>query len=340
MERGFEITWASLWRIVGMLLLFSVLYFAMDIWIAVLLAIVISSALDPSVSWLEKRRIPRIVSTLGIFILLIFILALILYAVVPIALSEVTVLLKSVGTIDIPALGLQSVSKIIAIINGGLENLTNVLLSGNVSFGSIISQFVGGATLAISTFVLSFYLTVDRDGVEKFLLAVLPPAYEEKILDVYFKTRTKIGSWLYGQIFLSLSIGFSAFIGLWLIGVKYSLVLGILTGIFEIVPFVGPIVSGAIAFLIAVASSFTAGIYVFLLYLLIHQVESLVLTPIFMRMTTSLHPAAVLISLLVGAKLFGVVGLILAVPVTVMLQELIEGWTVEKSRRRASAASV
>lgn len=336
-DKGFDITWASLWRIAGILILFSVLYLAMDIWIAVLLAIVISSALDPSVNWLESKRIPRILSTLGIFIAITFVLALILYAVVPIALSELTILLKTIGTVGIPALGLQEAAKIINVINEGLGQLTNTLLSGNISFGSIVSKFVGGATLAISTFGLSFYLTVDRDGVEKFLIAVLPSGYEDRILDVYFKTRKKIGNWLYGQVLLSLSIGLSAFIGLWFIGVKYSLVLGILTAILEIVPFAGPILSGAIAFLIAVSSSFTVGIYVFLLYLMIHQVESLVLTPIFMRMTTSLHPAAILISILVGARLFGVVGIILAVPTTVMLQELIEGWSIEKNKRKSAS---
>ncbi len=340
MEKGFDITWTSLWRIAGMLILFSVLYLAMDIWIAVLLAIVISSALDPSVNWLEKKKIPRIVSTLGIFIVIIFTLALILYAVVPIALSELTVLLKNIGTVGIPALGLQEAARVITIINEGFGHLTNVLLSGDISFASIVSKFVGSATLAISTFGLSFYLTVDRDGVEKFLIAVLPSGYEDRILDVYFKTRKKIGNWLYGQVFLSLSIGLSAFVGLWFIGVKYSLVLGLLSAVLEIVPFAGPILSGAIAFLIALSTSLTMGIYVFLLYLLIHQVESLVLTPIFMRMTTSLHPAAILVSILVGARLFGVIGVILAVPMTVMLQEMIDGWSMEKTRRKASTFSL
>ncbi len=340
MERGFDVTWASLWRIVGMLMLMLVLYLAMDIWLAVLLAIVISSALDASVSWLEKKKLPRIVGTLGIFIVLIFVLALLMYAVVPIALSELSILLKNIGTVGIPALGLQEAAKVIGIINEGLSHLANVLLSGNVSFASIVSKFVGGTSLAISAFVLAFYLTVDRDGVENLLVAILPAGYEDKVLDVYFKTRKKIGNWLYGQVLLSVSIGLSAFIGLWFIGVKYSLVLGLLTGIFEIVPFAGPIISGAVAFLIAISDSYASGTYVFLLYLILHEIESLVLAPIFMRWTTSLHPAAILISLLLGARLFGFVGLILAVPITVMLQELVEGWSNEKTRRKAASLSV
>ena len=334
---GFEVTWTSLWRILGMLILVSVLYIALDIWIAVLLSIIISSALDSSVGWLEKKRIPRVVGTLGIFILAILCLALLLYTVVPIALSELNILLKNIGQVRSPALSFPEAERIIKVINESLGRLTNVLLSGSVSFVDIVSKFIGGLSLAVSVFVLSFYLTVDRDGVEKFILAIMPPGYEDKVLEIYFRTRTKIGRWLYGQIFLSLSVGVAAFLGLWFIGVKYSLILGILAGFLEIVPFVGPILSGAIAFLIAVSQSVNMGIYVFLLFLVIQKAEGIILAPVFMRLTTSLHPAVILISLLVGARLLGVIGLILAVPLSVMLQEIVDHWSNEKTRRRASS---
>jgi len=340
MERGLEISWASLWRILGMLVLVSVLYVAMDIWVAVLLSIVISSALDSSVTWLERKRIPRVIGTLAIFISVILAFALVLYTVVPIALSELNILLKNVGKIENSALSLPEVDKFIDLINESIGKLADLLLSGSASFVDIVSNFIGGLALAVSVFVLSFYLTVDRGGVEKFLRAVMPPGYEEKFLEVYFRTRHKIGQWLYGQIFLSLSVGVAAFLGLWFIGVKYSLVLGIFAGIFEIVPFVGPILSGALAFLVAVSDSWSAGVYVFLMFMLIQQAESIILTPVFMRLTTNLHPAVILISLLVGARLLGFIGFILAVPLAVMLQELVDHWSNEKTKRRASALSL
>ena len=337
MERGLEISWNSLWRIIGMLILVSIFYVALDIWIAVLLSIVISSALDASVTWLEKKRIPRVVGTLGIFILVILILALILYTVVPIALSELNILLKNVGKADKTIFGFEEVAKVIAAVNESLGQLTNVLLSGSASFIDTVSKFLGGLALAIAVFILSFYLTVDRDGVEKFLLAVVPTGYEDKTLEVYYRTREKIGGWLYGQIFLSLSVGVAIFLGLWIIGVKYSLLIGILAGLLEIVPFVGPILSGAIAFLIAISQSFNAGIYTFFLFLLIQQAEGVLLVPIFMKLTTNLHPALILISLLVGAKLLGLVGLIIAVPVAVALQEIMENWSKERTRQKSQS---
>jgi len=335
-----EISWNSLWRILGMLILVSIFYVALDIWVAALLSIVISSALDASVTWLEKKKIPRVVGTLGIFILVILIFALVLYTVVPIALSELNILLKNIGKADKTYFGFEEVAKMIAAVNDSLGKLTNVLLSGSASFIDTVSKFLGSLTLVIAVFILSFYLTVDRDGVEKFLLAVVPTGYEDKTLEVYYRTREKIGGWLYGQIFLSLSIGVAVFLGLWIIGVKYSLVLGILAALLEIVPFVGPILSGAIAFLIAMSQSFNAGIYTFFLFLIIQQAEGVLLAPVFMKLTTNLHPALILISLLIGGRLFGLVGIVIAVPMSVALQEIMENWSKEKTRRKAAALSL
>ncbi len=340
MEKGLEISWNSLWRIIGMLILVSIFYVALDIWVAVLLSIVISSALDASVTWLEKKRIPRVVGALGIFILVILVLALVLYTVVPIALSELNILLKNIGKVDKTYFGFEEAAKMIAAVNESLGKLTNVLLSGSASFIDTVSNFLGSLALALSVFILSFYLTVDRDGVEKFLLAVVPTGYEDKTLEVYYRTRQKIGGWLYGQIFLSLSIGVSVFLGLWIIGVKYSLVIGILAALLEIVPFVGPILSGAIAFLIAISQSFNVGIYALILFLIIQQAVGTLLAPLFMKLTTNLHPALILVSLLVGGRLLGLVGIIIAVPVSVALQEIMENWSKEKVKRRASALSL
>ncbi|NCN52868.1 AI-2E family transporter [Candidatus Wolfebacteria bacterium] len=333
MDKNFDITWVSLWRIVGMLLLVSVFYIALDVWIAVLLAVVVSSALDPSVSWLEKKRIPRVVGAVGVFAIFIGLVTMVLYTVIPIAVSEFNILLKNIGEFG-PVLRFQEVSNILTSINESLGEFANIFLSGSASFFDVITAFIGGLALAASSFILAFYLTVDRDGVENFLRDVIPKTYEEIILDIYFKTRKKIGKWLYGQMFLSLSIGLAAFIGLWFLGVKYSLLLGILAGAMEIVPYAGPILSGVIAVLIGAAQSPSIALYVFILFIIIQQLEGNFLTPVFMKMATSLHPAAVLVALLIGGKLLGVVGIILSVPLAVMAQVLVDEWSINKRHKK------
>ena len=232
---------------------------------------------------------------------------------------------------------LQS-SEVIEALNKSLTQISNALIAGNISLADIVSNFLGGAFLALSVFVLSFYLTLGKDGVEKFLVAVLPPAYEDQVLSIYTIVRRKIGRWLEGQVFLSLAMGVLVFLGLWILGVKYSLTLGILAGILELVPFVGPIFAGSLTILVTLTNGTPImALYALLLFIGIQQLENHVLVPAVTKFTTSLNPVVVIIALLAGGQTFGFIGLILAVPVAVFVQEIVESWTQVKARRRAAA---
>lgn len=334
-NKGISISWGSLWRVLAVFLLAVILFIARDILVAIFLAIVISSALDPLVSWLEKRKIPRLLGTLALYILLIFLIALLAYAVIPVALAEFNTFLASVGQYSGTFFDFIDTSGLIESINKSLAKITNVLLSGSSSLLEIGSRFLGGLTSALSVFVLSFYLTVGKDGVERFLTAILPSVYEPKIIDLYSRIKRKIGRWFGGQIVLSLGVGLLTFLGLWLLGVKYSLLLGVVAGIFELVPYVGPIFSGSIAVLVGLTTSVSLSFYVLILFIIIQQLENHILVPAVTNLTTELEPVVILIALLIGAQVFGFIGLILAVPAAVLLQELINDWSQVKARRRS-----
>ncbi|MEK7478666.1 MAG: AI-2E family transporter, partial [Patescibacteria group bacterium] len=169
-----EISWSSIWRVVFVFLIAYFFYLAKDIVLAVLLSIVISSALDPLISWFEKRRIPRVLSALAIFILLILLIAILLYIILPVALTEINVFIESMTKADIPVLGLEKLAEISGAFTESIGRLASVLFSGGASLFDTLAKFLGGITLFIMSFVLSYYLAVDRDGVEKLLRAVLP----------------------------------------------------------------------------------------------------------------------------------------------------------------------
>ena len=331
---GIEISWISLWRVLIMVGFAFFLYLTMDVILGLLLAIVISSAIDSPVTWLEKKGLPRILGTLAIFLIGFILIAAIVYAIIPLALAEFTNFLVNLKDYSNPIIDYFKTSDFLNNVNQNLSALADTLISGNISLLQLAGHFLGGVFLAISVLVLSFYLTVGRDGVEKFLVATLPSSYEEYTLDLYNRTRHKIGRWLKGQMILSLVVGVVVFIGLWLLGVEYSLLLGVLAGFFELIPFVGPIFSGAAAILLATSQSLTTAFYVFILFVVVQQIENHVMVPAVTRFTTALNPVVVLIAILIGGKLFGFVGLILAVPVAVFAQELIEDWSQWKVKRR------
>ena len=334
--RSLTISWEMLWRVFFMVLLGWLLFAASNVLVALLLAIVISTAFDPIVSFLERYRIPRILGTLFIYLAAAAAFGVMIYALVPIAIDEITIFLKSSSGFIGPALETLNAKALVSALSAALNQFSD-FLSGDVSIADLATRFLGGAFFGVAVFAISFYLTVGRDGVRRFLIAVLPSASEDRALRVYERVSRKIGRWLAGQVFLSLFIGVAIFLGLWLLGVKYSLFIGILAAIAELVPYVGPIFTGSLAVLIGLSESLSLGLYVFLLFIVVQQLESHVLIPAVMRYTTTLNPVVVITALLIGGSVFGIVGIILAVPIAVLFQEILEDWAEVKASRREAA---
>lgn len=334
----FDISWQSVWRVAAVAAIIAVAYAGLDVILGFCLAIVIAAALDGPITWLQKKRVPRVIGALGIFAIGFVVIAALIYAVVPLAISEFTTLFANMTKFKAGAsgsiFGIIKVSQVASILIDRFNGLANALITGNISLLSIASFFLGGAFLTVAIFVLSFYLTVGQDGVERFILAVVPPAYEDYALDLYFRVRHKIGKWLKAQLLLSVIVFISVLIGLWLLDVEYALLLALIAGIFEIIPFVGPVFSGGVAVLIAMSNSFAVAFYVLALFVVVQQVESHVLVPLVMRFAASLNPALAIIALMLGGAVFGFVGLVLAVPAAVLLQEIAEDWTVVKARAK------
>ena len=164
----FDITWQSLWRIAVAVTLACVIYAGIDVILGFFLAIVIAAALDAPITWLQTKRIPRVVGALGIFAIGIVLAAALIYAVVPIALSEFTNFFAHATSVKGHAdgsLGFIQFSQVTSVITERFNSLANSLITGDVSLLSVASFLFGGIFLTVAVFVLSFYLTVGQDGV-------------------------------------------------------------------------------------------------------------------------------------------------------------------------------
>ena len=331
-KKVFDISWVSLWRVLFVVAFAVALYLIKDVLLVLFMALVISSALDAPISYLESKKIPRILATIFVFLAALSVLTLLLYTIVPVAIFEMKNLFEKLEELEIPAIGAFITPKLTEELKVNLGNLTNLLFSGGVSFIEVIAGVFGGIAFVGAVFILSFYLAASREGVERFLRAVLPADAEDIAVKVYLSAKQKLGLWLKGQLILSFTVGILAFLGLWILGVKYSLILGILAAVLEMVPFVGPIFTGATAFLLGVSESLTLGIMVIVLFVIIQQIENHLLIPLVMRKTVGLHPVVAVIALLAGAQIAGFVGIILAVPTAVVIQEIIESRAARKNQ--------
>ena len=144
-----------------------------------------------------------------------------------------------------------------------------------------------------------------------------------KISLISERAQKRMAGWFWGEIILMIVVGTMTYIGLNIIGVKYALALAVLAGLLEVVPSLGPIVSSIPAILIGLSYSPILGLYCVILYLVIQQLENNLIVPIIMKKVTGLHPIIILIAMVIGGKLAGIMGIILAVPSTIFIETIL-----------------
>lgn len=336
MERThIEIGWATLFRIVVLGLILLGLYFASSVVGVFLIGVVISLGLDPIVGYLEKRKIPRILGTLIIFIVSTSILAGFIYFIIPVVTQEAGGFGKFIGEILSSLDKLNLPETFSSHLDFSFSDALGIFSSVNFSVSQAIASIFSNILLIMTTILISFYLTVDRDGTERLLKVMLPSVYEGPVLKVFTRFKLKIRKWFGAQLLISVIMGLIVGFGLWIMGVPYPLMLGIFAALFELVPMIGAILVGVLAFGVAITQSFSLGLYAVLFFVIVQQLENHVLVPIVMGRSLRIHPVIVVVSILAGGMIAGFIGLILAVPVAVLMQEIFEHLAEKKSRRPA-----
>lgn len=327
-----EISWSSLWRVFFFVALALLIYKGFTILLGLFLAIVISSGLEFMVNFLERHKIPRTVGVILVFVALALIVIVSIYTILPLLIIDLNTALISFNKIAKNSWWGSLISFPVSNSATQLVNrLTQQFFSGDSSPLGAASGIFGSAALTISVLISAFYLSLTHDGVERFIRTVLPLNYEGRALRIYENARMRIGIWFRTQILLSLIVGFLVAISLMILGVKHAFLLGILAAIFEIVPFIGPILAGAAAIISAMITSPTLALYTLIAFVVIHQIENHALVPLLVGRSVGLHPVVVIMALLVGLEIGGLMGALVSVPAVVLLQEVIEVWSGKKT---------
>ncbi len=329
MKQSLEISWGSLWRIFIFVSFVVVLFLGREILLGLFLAIVISSGLEGVVSQLERIGLPRSISVIIIFLAAVLAIVILVYTVLPLTIIDLNMALRALEKTD-SGLGFLMGFNGVDTARGFVSQLSSQIFSSGASPFGFFSQALGGVGLALAVIVSSFYLCLSRDGVERFLKVVTPPDYEVSTLRIYERSRKKMGAWFHMQIFLSVIMGLLIWGGLTVLHVPYAFLIGLLGAFFEIIPFVGPLLAGALG----VVSAFTVGvplaIYALIFFLIIHQFEAHVLVPLLNRRSVGLHPVIVIVAVLIGVEVGGFLGVVIAIPAAAVFQEVVEDWSYQK----------
>lgn len=338
-KQSISITTGTILRTILVLLFLSFLFLIKDVLALLFIAIILSAAFDPSVDWLQKFKIPRALSIVGIYVLVLSFVTWSIYLLSgPLAAQVVDIanafpdFYKKInqnlgGAIDLNHLFNQDA------ISASFTDVTKSLGQATSGIFNVLSSVFGGVVSFFMVLVITFYLTVEENSIKRFINSLTPVGHQPYVSKLITTMQHRMGYWLRGQLLLSLIVFVMVYIGLAILGIKYALILALLAGIFEIVPFIGPWIAAIPGVFFAFSYSPSKALMVAIMYLVIQQLENNLIVPKVMGKSTGLNPLVVLIAIMIGAHLGGVMGALLAVPVALALAVYIESLIGEKKKR-------
>lgn len=296
-----------------------VIYLIRNLLIILFVAVIFMSALDPLVNSLIKLKLPKTLSIAITYIIIISVVAVLVISMVPPLVEQSSKLITVAPTLAARFFDSTSLDK--SVFSSELTSLSKNLFSITISIFDNLLKI-------IFVLVLTFYLLLEKSNLESRISSLFKNR-EERVKKSLVKIEEKLGSWLQGQLILSLLIGVLSYIGLTVLNIPYALPLAMITGIMEVVPVIGPIISALPAIFIALTISPILSFGVAAMFFVIQQMESHLIVPQVMKRAVGLNPLVVILAIAIGGRLLGIPGALLAVPMAVVFQiiaaEVIEG---------------
>jgi predicted PurR-regulated permease PerM len=330
MNRTIEISSGTILRTIFILMFLWFLYAIRDIVLLLFIALIIVSAIDPIVDKLQRKKIPRSLTVIVLYIFLFALFGFVVFLLIPPLTSEIQGLSQSFPQLVEKLSGYFQNVRDFAAAHNFEQNVTNFLTTvasrvsqagENVFTGTI--TFLGGILEFLIVLSIAFYMTVQEKGTKKFFAALIPSDHKEYVMRFVERIEYKMGRWLQGQLLLMFLVFGLDYLGLLVIGAPYALILALIAGILEIIPYIGPIISAVVAVAVSFLHGPATGLLVLALFTAVQQLEGYVLTPLVMKKAVGLNPVVVIVALLVGAKLAGAIGVIVSVPIATVIGEVV-----------------
>ena len=289
-----------------------------DILFSLFIAYIVMCVVRQPVEILVKRKVPKGLAVLVIFLSFFVCIGLLFSWIIPPFVTETILfinhfprIVESVRTtlpINISSLSLPQY----------IPNITN-------NFIGVVRSVFSNAVFFISTVFFSIYLTLDPNIITTIFSRYINKQQLEKILIIENRVEKRLGMWLLGELFLMTIIGVATYIGLLLLGVKYALPLGIIAGLLEAIPNVGPTAAAIPAFFVGFSQYPLLGLFTVLMAIAIQQLENHIIVPVVMKKAVGLHPILTLIVLVVGGRYAGILGMLFAIPLALVVETIITG---------------
>ncbi len=316
MPQKIEISSKTIIFTVFFLLALMLVWQIKDLIFSLFIAFIIAGALKPAVEFLGKRKIPRSLAAFSVYFLFIFLFANLLGLIIPPLVNEMTHLFKNFPQIVQKAFPTAANYFDLSFVSQNLPNLANRAVD-------IIRSLFSNVIFVTTTLFFGFYLLLEKD----FIGDILPNFFDDveaKRINLFVeRAQKRTATWFWGELILMTIVGGLTYLGLIIIGMKYAVALAVLAGLLEVVPTLGPIVSTIPAAIIGFSSSYVLGFSNIVVYFIVQQLENNIIVPLVMRKIVGLRPIVTLITLMIGGKLAGILGVLLAVPAMIFIETIL-----------------
>lgn len=350
-----EVSSSAIARFFGIALLFLAgvwfLYHIREIVLIFFVALIFAAALDPMVDYLERRKVPRWAGVILLYLVFFFLLGLFIGNLIPLLASEISDLALKIqdlltnianGNIALPSYleGLRpTIRKLFSGIDiSKLGDYREILIQFGEKLASVGKNVVNALILVFNgifntalVLVLTFLMTIDEKAVDKFILSLFPARYGEYITEKSKAIKDKIGYWLRGQVSLMVIIGFMVALGFFIVGlfttkIQYAATIAMFAGLMELIPYVGAVLAWLVALPIVANQSLILVVWVTIVFVIVQQLENNFIVPLIMKKAVGLNPILSIFSLMVGFKLLGIIGMVLAIPVATMVSIFVKDY--------------
>lgn len=315
--RLISISTSTIVRALAILMALGIAWLIRDILLTVFTALLLAGVVYPFVRWAKARHIPRGAAVLAFYVFLFGAIILALSLLIPAILDELHSFVSLYGQSTPWFSGSADYLRRLIEPNG-IQRLSAALQSQSDLVGGLfgaLSSVFGSVVSFFAVIVLSFYMILEESAVKNLFRNLIPAEYQDFVTRLIWQVVDKLGAWMRGQLILGLIIGVLYFIGFITIGLPYALLLAIIGGLLEFVPYIGPFIAAVPAVIFGLSISPLYALLTLGVVVIIQQLENNVIVPKVMQRAVGLNPIVSLVAFMVGAKLFGAVGAIFAIPV-------------------------
>ncbi|MBI4744130.1 MAG: AI-2E family transporter [Actinobacteria bacterium] len=337
----------AVWTTLGILLLFSCIFLSIYGLRAVLPPFIYAAALvymlRPLVDFIEDRGLSRLFALFLTYILLILIVIVIMLFIVPKVIDEFNQLTKEfpryikvsqklVSDYQWRLKKFRIPSEANKLIAEALSKIKDPLVRSFAKVPETLIDLFGKLFNFILAPIIAFYALKDLQEIKDSFLGLISPKYRDEALDVLRKVDLVLGGFVRGQLTIAVIFGVLSSIFLTLLGVDFAILIGMLAGFLNLIPYIGPIFAAIPAIVVILFKSSTIVlIEVLIIFFVLNQIINFIIYPLVMKHHIGLHPILLIFSLLAGGMLFGFFGLFLAIPTVAVIKALIDHFLTRES---------